>query len=345
MGDIEPTLPGLESDSGSTDPAKRIKLADIEALIPKSSEGVAIALANARVEASLPGLIWDRATVLEDIIVQTLHEPRRNLDLQYQYLRKYFLNDTGTVELVPDFISECEDLPSVWRYLDRMGVSVEEQIRHVGEAFHELDSFMELVFRPRHIGYDREPWPGKPVATPFAKVVPANSPEPINSSDWTGRYDPVQQARRVLSLAPLALTAVERLIEAAEEARRNNAPPEKLEPAELAQLRALHTELGALITAAKRGGDLSERLSAVRTAFGNAFQMLKSTGELVVADVPPIAAAMVPTWATYGLCSALLDMSEASSATIAAGALAASGTLQAARLSRSVSPDAGGKRS
>ena len=34
-----------------------------------------------------------------------MHEPRRKLDLQYQYLSQYFLNDTGTTELVPDFVS------------------------------------------------------------------------------------------------------------------------------------------------------------------------------------------------------------------------------------------------
>lgn len=344
MDDIEPVLPGLDGHTGGGH-GERIKLADIEALTPRSSKGFAIALENARVEASLPSQIWDRAIVLEDIIVHSMHEPRRALDLQYQYLRQYFLNDTGTTELVPDFVSECEDLPSVWRYLDRMNVSVEEQIQHVGEAFHELASFMELVFRPRHVGYDREPWPGKPVTTPFAKIVPASSLESLESSAWTGRYDPVQQARRVLSLAPLALTAVDRLIEAAEEARRNNTPPEQLEPPELAQLRELHAELGALIKAAKRGADLTPRLTAVKNAFGKAFQLLSSTGELVVADVPPIAAAMVPTWATYGLCSALLNMSEASSATIAAGALAASGTLQAVRLSRNTSSDTGADRS
>ena len=124
---------------------------------------------------------------------------------------------------------------------------------------------------------------------------------------------------------------MERLIDAAEQARSNNAPPERLEPSELTDLRVLHSELGALIAAARRGADLEHRLAAVKTAFGKAFQILHSTGELVVADVPPLAAAMVPTWATYGLCTTLLDLSEGSSATLAAGALAASGALQAVR--------------
>ena len=309
-----------------------IRLGNIEALTPRGSDAFAAAFERARVEASLPGQVWDRAMVLKDIIVHTLHEPRRDLDPQYRYLRDYFLHDTGTVELVPDFVAASNDLPAVWRYLDRTGLGTEEQIDHVGAAFKELSDLMDLVFRPGMTGYRREPWPGTPIATPFAKTALAGPVSTTDSSTWTGRYDAVSQAKRVLSLAPLAMTAIERLIEAAEAARGNNAPPERLEPAELGLLRALHTELGALIVAARRGGDFTTQMAAVRNAFGRTFQMLQHTGELVVADVPPLMAAMVPTWAAYGLCSTLLGLSQGSSATVAAAAFAASGTLQASRL-------------
>lgn len=340
--DPEPLLPGLPPER-STDPEQgRIRLGDIEALTPRGSEAFAAALERARVEASLPGQVWDRAMVLEDIIVQTLHEPRRELDLQYRYLRDYFLHDTGTVELVPDFVVASEDLPAVWRCLDRTGLAIREQIDHVGAAFKELSDFMDLVFRPGMTNYRREPWPGTPVATPFAKTAPAGPASTTDSSTWTGRYDSVAQAKRVLSLAPLAITAIERLIEAAEAARGNNAPPERLEPAELGLLRALHAELGGLIVAARRGGDFTAQMTGVRNAFGKAFQMLQHTGELVVADVPPLMAAIVPTWAAYGLCSTLLGLSQGSSATVAAAALAASGTLQASRLKNAKAPDADG---
>lgn len=333
MESSEPFLPGMTEDDTAASARKRIRLAEIEELTPRNSASFDIALENARIEASLPELIWDRALILEDIIVQTLYEPRRKLDHQYRFLRRYFLSDTGTTDLVPDFVSECEDLPSVWRYLDRMGVTIEEQAEHVGDAFKELTSFMDLVFRPGRVDYDREPWPGKPIATPFAATpLASKASTSVNSSFWTGQSDPVLQAKRVLSLAPLAIVTLERLIEAAEQARSNNAPPERLEPPELADLRELHRELGALIAAAKRGADLDHRLAAVKTAFSKAFRMLHRTGELVVADVPPLAAAMVPTWATYGICATLLDLSEGSSATLAAGALAASGAIQASRV-------------
>lgn len=331
MDGSEPLFPSMTEDDTAEPARKRIRLAEIEELTPRNSTSFDVALENARIEASLPELIWDRALILEDIIVQTLYEPRRKLDYQYRFLRRYFLSDTGTTDLVPDFVSECEDLPSVWRYLDRMGVTIEEQAEHVGDAFKELINFMDLVFRPGRVDYDREPWPAKPIATPFAAPPSTAVSTSINSSSWTGRYDPVLQAKRVLSLAPLAMIALERLIEAAEQARNNNAPPERLEPPELTDLRELHRELGALIMAVKRGADLDHRLAAVKTAFSKAFRMLHNTGELVVADVPPLAAAMVPTWATYGICATLLDLSEGSSATLAAGALAASGALQASR--------------
>jgi len=339
MDGSEPLLPGMTQDDKAESARRRIRLAEIEELTPRTSTSLDVALENARIEASLPELIWDRALILEDIIVQTLYEPRRKLDHQYQFLRRYFLSDTGTTDLVPDFVSECEDLPSVWRYLDRMGVTIEEQAEHVRDAFKELASFMDLMFRPRRVDYDREPWPGKPIATPFATTQSAAVSTSINSSSWTGRYDPVLQAKRVLSLAPLAMTALERLIEAAEQARKDNAPPESLEPPELANLRELHRELGALIMAAKRGADLDHRLAAVKTAFSKTFQMLHNTGELVVADIPPLVAAMVPTWATYGICATLLDLSEGSSATLAAGTLAATGALQASR-ARGMQPPA-----
>lgn len=331
MENYEPFLPGMTNNDMHDSVQQRIRIAEIEKLTPRDSARLEIALANARIEASLPEKIWDRAIVLEDIIVDTLYEPRRNLDQQYRFLRNYFLNDTGTTDLVPDFVAECEDLPSVWRYLDRMGAPVAEQAEHVEAAFKELTSFMELVFRPGRTDYDREPWPSKPIATPYPVAPPVANRPHIESASWTGRYDPVLQAKRVLSLAPLAMTALERLIEAAEQARSNNAPPERLEPSQLTDLRVLHSELGALIAAARRGADLEHRLAGVKTAFSKAFQILHSTGELVVTDVPPLAAAMVPTWATYGLCKTLFDLSEGSSATLAAGTLAASGAMHAVR--------------
>lgn len=310
---------------------RRISLAQIEGMRPTLRSVIDEAIDNAIAEASLPGLIWDRALVLKDIIIQTLHDPRRDFDRQYRYLRRYFISDTGTTDLVPDFVDDCEELSDVWRYLDRMGCPTDEQIKHVENAFDELIGYMDLVFRPAQVGYRREPWPGKPISTPnVANSPPALEVNAVESSAWTGLADAVMVARRVLSIAPLAVTALEALIEASEKARNSNSPPD-LQPAELTALRDLHRELGELIAIARKGGNLNENLQRVRSLFQRSFQVLKGTGELVIADVPPLAATMVPSWATFGICSSLLGIGEASSTAFAVGTMAVSGSLQAAR--------------
>ena len=100
MENNDPLLPGMTNNDKHDSAQSAIRLADIEKLTPRDSARFEIALSNARIEASLPDNIWDRAIILQDIIVHTLYEPRRNLDQQYRFLRNYFLNDTGTTAQV-----------------------------------------------------------------------------------------------------------------------------------------------------------------------------------------------------------------------------------------------------
>jgi hypothetical protein len=302
-------------------------LSDIESLKPRGLWSDAELRDAVDVEQSLPDTIWDRSIVLERIIVETMLDPRRNFDRQYRYLRAQFMRDSSLCDVVPDFVTQNGTLQKVWRFLDLMNVPLAEQVAHVREAFEPMAEFMEAVFRPRSTGLAEDIWPRAPKRTPISRTQPDGAQ--VESMAWTGRLDAPSQARRVLALAPVALTALGQLIDAADSRRLHNNPPEGLEDEDLARLRQLHSELGILLELVSRAKPIERTLGRVAILFDAIFRVSKETGQLLIGGLPGTMAAMVPAWATYAACSSMLGLTQEASATLAAGALAGHAAQQA----------------
>jgi hypothetical protein len=259
------------------------------------------------------------------VIVNSILYPGEKLDEQYDYLRHEFMRDTGMADILPDFVEDCSDLPSLCRYVNRMAVPIDQQIAHVHEAFEPLVEFMELVYRPRTTNYDREYWPSQPKTTPFAKLPPADDEaidSTVDSTAWTGRYTIGDHARQILALGPLAMAGLERLINQLGQNRSGNLPPELLFPEEFDGLRRLHRELGELIRMARAGHFLDDQLSIVKDLVQRTFCILKSTGELSIFGMQLVADPALPAWSTLKVCETILGMSGEASATMAAGVIA-----------------------
>lgn len=107
--------------------------------------GVKMGRFTLSVEA-LPESHWDLLIALIDVIETALLEPMPHLEDAYIVLRRHFTRDTGMSDIVPDFVEDSADLAALTRYLARTGLSVDEQINHVHEAFEPLTDYMELVF-------------------------------------------------------------------------------------------------------------------------------------------------------------------------------------------------------
>lgn len=271
---------------------------------------------------------WDLLLAFTDLIETALLEPSVNLEPAYAFLRRHFTRDTGMSDLVPDFVEDSADLPALTRYLARTGLSIDEQIAHVHEAFEPLGEYMELVFRPRSTNYARTFWPDKPKDTPFAPL-PGSLPvaiEPTPSSSEDEPFDNFDmpltaRAQRVVRLAPIALEGLERLIRDRSIPGASNASQQLLWE-EIDALHRLHRELGDLLRLARAGRPFETQWAAVSELFQGVFRLGKETGELFVNGLPPLAASALPALGTLKACEAMLHLDTTSSATIAAGVVA-----------------------
>jgi hypothetical protein len=158
-----------------------------------------------------------------------------SLDREYKRLRKPLIRRPDFSDVVPKFVRSHQDLRSFWSYAKGVDDQWEPRRQHVRNAFEPL--------------FDR---------------IEGRTKPPIQSSRWTGRRTPAQQAQIVLALAPDALTGVIRLLEEQERPLHNGGPadPEQLEAIE--KLKELRDALSYLITLAENGSDLGAQLAEVR---------------------------------------------------------------------------------
>jgi len=92
-------------------------------------------------------------------------------------------------------------------------------------------------------------------------------PDAVSSATWTGRPSLREHAAVIQALAPVALEAVQRLIDDEEHARDNGGPVDADRAVAPQQLKALHHALRDLIAAVGQGRSLApvfERLRVVR---------------------------------------------------------------------------------
>lgn len=136
-----------------------------------------------------------------------------------------------------------------------------------------------------------------------------------NSSDWTGRTTAQQQAAIVKALAPAALDAVQKLIDDEERSRGNGGPIDPDRDLALAQLKALHTALGELISLAKHDKPIEAILVRLRAIGDEA----KGTMANFTGAIPITTSAMVAFSTVVGISEFFVGNVVLS---IAAGALA-----------------------
>lgn len=115
-------------------------------------------------------------------------------------------------------------------------------------------------------------------------------PDAISSAGWTGRPSMREQAAVIHALAPVALEAVQRLIDDEERARDNGGPVDADRAIALQQLKALHVALGDLISAVEHSRPLEpalNRLHAIKqeakVAIGKAAAALPVTASALLA--------------------------------------------------------------
>jgi len=115
-------------------------------------------------------------------------------------------------------------------------------------------------------------------------------PDAVSSATWTGRPSLREHAAVIQALVPVALEAVQRLIDDEELARDNGGPVDADRAIALQQLKALHYALGDLIAAVGQGRSLEpvfERLRVVRqeakVAIGKATAALPVTTSALIA--------------------------------------------------------------
>jgi hypothetical protein len=114
--------------------------------------------------------------------------------------------------------------------------------------------------------------------------------EVTSSAGWTGRPSPREQAAVIQALAPVALEAVQRLIDDEARARDNGGPVDADRAVALQQLKALHQALGDLIQSVEQArplGPVLERLQFIKqeakVAVGKAAAVLPLTTSALIA--------------------------------------------------------------
>ncbi|MEG3166485.1 hypothetical protein U1701_18045 [Sphingomonas sp. PB2P19] len=112
----------------------------------------------------------------------------------------------------------------------------------------------------------------------------------ISSASWTGRPSLREQGAVVRALAPVALEAVQRLIDDEVRSRDNGGPVDADRAVALEQLKSLHRALGELITSAEASWPLDPVLDRMRSigrdakvALGKATAALPITTSALIA--------------------------------------------------------------
>jgi hypothetical protein len=204
-------------------------------------------------------------------------------DARYKALRKALLARDDLRPLAPSFIAAQANIASF--------------VRHVRET-KDRSKRREMVRREFGALQDR-------VRETGAR----------NSSDWTGRTTAQQQAAIVKALAPAALDAVQKLIDDEERSRGNGGPIDPDRDLALAQLKALHTALGELISLAKHDRPIEAILVRLRE-IGDAAKgtMANFTGALPITTSAMVAFSTVVGISEFFVGNVVLS--------VAAGALA-----------------------
>ena len=267
---------------------------------------------------------YEMALALEWILLDTCKHRHWNEQLEhahaYRRIRRHFLEDKDTRDIVPSFLSIFRNLKQFESYIHNLNDAVAPREHFVKGEMGSLLRKLEEGEYERLDSLDRsqESWTGEGTALKSDRGAEAWSPAP------TGRDSQRRQAEIVASLAPAALEGV-RLLLAEHEHRLHNRPPEPLEQESLQALRNLHRSLGLLIDLVDTSPKVEKHIRIVRSLSDKVFTFTAETGELCVAGIKPLLASVPAAWGTWTLLGLICNpavfatLGPAAAAAVAAG--------------------------
>lgn len=168
----------------------------------------------------------ERLVQLQEVVLLAA-EGIRNAEAEEEYrrLRGQIFADARYRDLIPSFVRRHRDLASMWPALKSFSPQWEPRRKEIRAQFEPTLRYAE----------EHEFAPNRPT---------------VDSSAWTGANTPAERTIAVKTLLPVALAAVDQLIETLETPGHNGGPlPDETVEA-LGHLRALHKVLGELLAAA-----------------------------------------------------------------------------------------------
>ncbi|MDB5693563.1 MAG: hypothetical protein JWO81_2626 [Alphaproteobacteria bacterium] len=270
-----------------------------------------------------------RATAFRDALMEAVDDVRKLDASNYRALRQELMEDPQTAELLPAVVRENEEPAAFCAVMAEAAGRTELRRRVIWSAFMPLlDALNQQRVRTRAPLSDAEK------AERFSdsdatRVI-------VRSSGWTGTRTIRELCGIVTNLAPTAVAGIDELL-AEQERRLHNSPPEPLAADALAALRDLRDALSDLLAEAERERPLGAAISGVQHALNLAFTLVRDTGELLVGGLPTLAASTVTGWGTFAICQLLVGLEGDASATMAAGAIAAT-VIETGRASRKKAP-------
>jgi hypothetical protein len=91
----------------------------------------------------LPDTLYERALMLENMLVAKAAGDHGTRDAVYTQLRQEFMNDPVLKALLPQFVRTCRDLSHFWSYAKKISPHWEPRRQHVREKFIPLLEHLE----------------------------------------------------------------------------------------------------------------------------------------------------------------------------------------------------------
>ncbi len=94
-------------------------------------------------DEELPDTPYERALMLENMLVAKAAGDHTTRDPVYSQLRQEFMNDSVLKSLLPQFVRTCRDLNHFWGFAKKISPQWEPRRQHVREAFVPLLEHLE----------------------------------------------------------------------------------------------------------------------------------------------------------------------------------------------------------
>lgn len=170
---------------------------------------------------------------LQAILLEAVEGARgAELDHEYKELRSIFLDDDTYKESIPAFVRRYYDLSSLWPAMKSFSPKWEPRRVEVRSQFEPALAIAEQL---------------------ETSAKPSDGVTGFDASAWSGATKGSDRVKAVITLLPVAQSAVEQLIAMLEAPRHNGGPLLDETVAAIESLRQLHQKLGELLIAADEG--------------------------------------------------------------------------------------------